>query len=74
MGGLIVMLHAHFDLFAAARDEMLHEGFEPDFPPQVDQQLAELKRQGQLTAKGDDRDLRALLWSSIEARPARPPC
>ena len=60
------MLHAHFDLFVAARDEMVHEGFEPDFPPEVDQELADLKRQSQSIPESDARDLRGLLWSSID--------
>ena len=42
-------------------------GFEPDFPPQVPQQLAELKAHPpQIAATGDIRDLRNLLWSSID--------
>ncbi len=42
-------------------------GFEPDFPPQVPQQLAELKAHPpQIAAIGDIRDLRNLLWSSID--------
>lgn len=55
-----------FDLLAAARQEMIKEGFDPDFPPEVGQQLAALKTR---TAPGTDRDvrdLRSLLWSSID--------
>ena len=37
------MSDARFDLFAAARQEMIAEGFQPDFPPGVDQQLIALK-------------------------------
>ena len=55
-----------FDLFAAARQEMIDEGFDPDFPPGTDQQLAALKAQAAPAADGDVRDLRALLWSSID--------
>ena len=32
-----------FDLFAAARQEMIDEGFDPDFPQGVDEQVATLK-------------------------------
>jgi exoribonuclease-2 len=57
----------HFDLQAAARQVMLEHGFEPDFPPQVGQQLADLKaRPPQVAPGGDIRDLRQLLWSSID--------
>lgn len=46
---------------------MLAHGFEPDFPPQVGQQLAELRRRPpRVTPAGDIRDLRNLLWSSID--------
>src|SRR5258706_12438532 len=55
-----------FDLFAVARQEMIDEGFDPDFPAGVDEQLAALKAQSAPSANGDVRDLRALLWSSID--------
>src|ERR1022692_1328071 len=55
-----------FDLFAAARQEMIAEGFDPDFPPGVDEQLATLKTRAAPAANGDVRDLRALSWSSID--------
>ncbi len=46
---------------------MLEHGFEPDFPPAVATQLAELKaRPPQVAPGGDVRDLRQLLWSSID--------
>jgi len=55
------------DLQAAARQIMLEHGFEPDFPPAVPQQLAELKANPPKVAPGEDvRDLRQLLWSSID--------
>src|SRR6266851_7387833 len=58
---------AHFDLQAAARQIMLEHGFEPDFPPEVPQQLADLKAHPPQVAPGKDiRDLRQLLWSSID--------
>ena len=58
---------SHLDLQAIAKEVMEHRGFEPDFPPQVSQQLADLKAHPpQIGAAGDIRDLRNLLWSSID--------
>ncbi len=46
---------------------MIENGFEPDFPPAVQQQLAQLKAAPPTGAPGKDvRDLRNLLWSSID--------
>jgi exoribonuclease II len=57
----------HFDLQTAAKQIMLENGFAPDFPPEVQQQLAQLKRNPGRPAAGTDvRDLRNLLWSSID--------
>lgn len=55
-----------FDLAAAARQEMMDRGFHPDFPPEVERQLATLAAKPQATVAGDVRDLRGLLWSSID--------
>jgi len=60
------MAHSEFDLFAAARQEMIDEGFDPDFPPEVGQQLAALKTRPTSSTDADVRDLRSLLWSSID--------
>jgi exoribonuclease-2 len=58
---------SHLDLQAIAKQVMLAHGFDPDFPPQVPQQLAELKTHPPVVAPGGDiRDLRNLLWSSID--------
>src|SRR6202140_3534279 len=58
---------SHLDLQATAKEIMQRYGFEPDFPPQVPQQLADLKAHPpQISAGGDIRDLRNLLWSSID--------
>ena len=55
------------DLQKTAKEIMQQRGFQPDFPPQVPQQLAELKAHPpQIAAAGDIRDLRNLLWSSID--------
>ncbi len=60
------MLNTHFDLLAAARQEMLREGFHPDFPPVTDEQLANAKSRAASAAEAGLRDLRKLLWSSID--------
>src|SRR5579863_1091046 len=58
---------SHIDLQVTAKQVMLAHGFEPEFPPQIAQQLAELKTHPpQVTPGGDIRDLRKLLWSSID--------
>ena len=49
-----------------ARQEMLAEGFHPDFPPAVDQQVKILVSQAASPTTSDLRDLRSLLWSSID--------
>jgi VacB/RNase II family 3'-5' exoribonuclease len=55
-----------FDLRAAAHQEMLAEGFQPDFSAQAVQQVKTLEaKKGPSTADGV-RDLRSLLWSSID--------
>jgi exoribonuclease-2 len=57
----------HVDLQAAAKQAMVENGFEPDFPPQVQQQLEQLKAQSpQVVPSPDIRDLRNLVWSSID--------
>ncbi len=58
---------AHFDLQAIAKDVMRQNGFEPDFPPEVAQQLAQLRAHPPAISPNDQvRDLRNLLWSSID--------
>jgi len=58
---------SHLDLQATAKQVMTEHGFEPDFPPQVPQQLVELRNHPpQIVASGEVRDLRNVLWSSID--------
>ena len=58
---------AQIDLQAVAKDIVRQHGFEPDFPPAVGQQLAQLRANPPaIAAGGDVRDLRQLLWSSID--------
>jgi VacB/RNase II family 3'-5' exoribonuclease len=55
------------DLQAVAKQIMLDNGFEPDFPPHVQQELEELKTHlPQVAPSANIRDLRNLLWSSID--------
>ena len=54
----------HFDLAAAARQEMIQQGFHPDFLAGTEDQLAQIRA---TPVKMDGlRDLRQLLWSSID--------
>ncbi|MHB8215852.1 MAG: RNB domain-containing ribonuclease [Candidatus Sulfotelmatobacter sp.] len=58
---------SHVDLQAAAKDIMRQHGFEPDFPPAVEQQLVQLRANPPAIAAAPDvQDLRKLLWSSID--------
>ncbi len=56
----------HFDLVAAAHAAMLEHGFEPDFPAGTDSELAAIKAHVGLSATDGVKDLRSLLWSSID--------
>src|SRR6202142_858077 len=60
------MTHSGFDLFAAAHQEMLDEGFQPDFLPEAARQLDALQKTGTPGIDTGARDLRSLLWSSID--------
>src|SRR5678815_5697198 len=60
------MSHSDFDLVAAARREMLERGFRPDFPRDALAQAAAVPENPTLPANGGVRDLRGLLWSSID--------
>jgi exoribonuclease-2 len=52
----------NFHLAAAARQEMIDHGFEPDFPTDAEKQLAFLHAEPDRS----QRDLTGLLWSSID--------
>src|SRR5512146_2576181 len=59
--------NSHPDLQTLARQAMLENGFEPDFPPEVQQQLDSIQAHPpQVTPISDIRDLRGLPWSSID--------
>ena len=55
------------NLQAIARQVMLARGFQPDFSPETSKQLADIAAHPpQLTPSDKVRDLRTLLWSSID--------
>jgi len=53
------------NLLEIARNTMIHEGFEPDFPPAAMAEVAKINPNSPLARPGV-RDLRDLLWSSID--------
>jgi exoribonuclease-2 len=55
-----------FDLVASASAEMIREGFHPDFPNGTDAQIAQIRASMNAAPNKDERDMRALLWSSID--------
>ena len=57
---------SHLDLQTTAKEIMQEHGFDPDFPASVATQLASLKNQTQVTSANVVRDMRGLLWSSID--------
>ena len=61
------MNNAHIDLQAVAKQVMQQNGFTPDFPASAQQQMAQLAANPPQTVSGGAiRDLRDLLWSSID--------
>jgi len=59
--------HGHFDLAAAALDEMHEAGFNPEFGPGVPEQVAAIvQKLSTLKPEPGVEDLRALGWSSID--------
>jgi exoribonuclease-2 len=59
----------HFDFQRQARLEMIREGFQPDFPPPVANEVNSFHAATNLN--GSARDLRGLLWSSIDNTDSR---
>lgn len=57
---------APFDLAAAAHQEMIAEGFSPDFSAAAREQTAALQAHPGAALDASARDLRELLWSSID--------
>jgi VacB/RNase II family 3'-5' exoribonuclease len=60
------MTNAPFDLRARARQAMVEAGFQPDVPAEVAREVQNLKQRGNNLAGPGVRDLRSLLWSSID--------
>jgi VacB/RNase II family 3'-5' exoribonuclease len=60
-------MSAHsFDLSAAAFTEMVRQGFHPDLPTGSEEEIERIRAAKPVTPGGEVRDLRALLWSSID--------
>jgi VacB/RNase II family 3'-5' exoribonuclease len=58
---------SHIDLQTTAKQIMIAHGFQPDFAPEVAAQLAQLRAHPpQMAVDKNVRDLRSLLWSSID--------
>jgi exoribonuclease-2 len=55
-----------FNLAAAARAAMIARGFQPDFPPGTEAELAAIQAQPAVPACDGPTDLRGVLWSSID--------
>ncbi|MGH9589828.1 MAG: RNB domain-containing ribonuclease [Terracidiphilus sp.] len=56
----------HFNLIAAAHASMIEHGFQPDFPDRTQAELAAIEAQPALPDAPGAKDLRNLLWSSID--------
>ena len=65
-GTLCSSLMNHENLQAAAREEMLAHGFHPDFPPQIQPQIASIRAAKPVAPGPAVKDLRNLFWSSID--------
>lgn len=60
------MISPSIDLRARAHQAMVDAGFRPDFSPEILQTAQALKQHSSPGATAETRDLRALLWSSID--------
>jgi exoribonuclease-2 len=56
----------HFNLVSAAHAAMMEHGFQPDFPAGTDKELAAIQTHPEAPAAPGAKDLRSLLWSSID--------
>ena len=61
----------HVDLNAIARQTMIEAGFVADFEPAVLKEVEALSKREPASSPGDARDLRALVWSSIDNTTSR---
>jgi len=62
--------HQHVDLARIARETMLQEGFQPDIPANVHQEAQKADEKATIAQAGA-RDLRQILWSSIDNASSR---
>jgi exoribonuclease-2 len=62
--------HQHVDLSRIARETMLEQGFHPDIPVKVHQEAQQIDGSAAIANSGA-RDLRHLLWSSIDNATSR---
>src|SRR5690349_5106519 len=62
---------AHIDLRAVARQAVIEAGFAPDLPNAVEREVEALDANQPNAADSSARDLRSLLWSSIDNRESR---
>jgi exoribonuclease-2 len=72
--GKVIFMHQHsnLDLRAMARQAMTDEGFAPDFSRDVEKEVQALNETSVMAGVEDEaRDLRALLWSSIDNQESR---
>jgi exoribonuclease-2 len=60
------MTHPPIDLKGRAHRAVIEAGFHPDFPTEVGREIQALRQAPQSTATSNVRDLRSLLWSSID--------
>jgi len=56
----------HFNLVSAAHAAMIEHGFQPDFPAGTDRELAAIQAHPEPPVSQGIKDLRNLLWSSID--------
>ena len=59
------------DLARLAVEEMIEHGFRPDHPPEADREVERLERRSAPVMEDGRRDLRELLWSSVDNRTSR---
>src|SRR5688572_26334018 len=59
------------DLARLAVEEMIEHGFEPEYPPAAHREIKQLERAATPTMEDGRRDLRGLLWSSVDNRTSR---
>jgi exoribonuclease-2 len=59
------------DLARLAVEEMIEHGFKPEYPPEAHREIKQLERESPSRKEDGRRDLRALLWSSVDNRTSR---